>query len=236
MKLNRWSVPDSPPTTPLLVPQPTVKGIGNYAVHELPRAAEEAMAALRERGWKTRSWWDGTRGRLTSCVTCRRHQERGFQGVGICDECIQVGRCVSSTGRHRPIRGWIIKRDGIATPRRFCGFCGTDCGDPEKRSWLYNIEFYDNRSEYVTEPCERCGTEEGTQVHHWAPRAIFVDASAWPTSSLCQPCHSAWHDAMRRSGGWSLPANDLACSPNMRDSEIWAPWLYQRQSAAPESS
>lgn len=53
--------------------------------------------------------------------------------------------------------------------------------------------------------CGRCGATAGTlHRHHWAPRALFVDADDWPTSTLCPPCHSRWHSTvtpgMRRSG------------------------------------
>lgn len=42
-------------------------------------------------------------------------------------------------------------------------------------------------------PCERCGSEEGSEVHHWAPFHLFDDADKWPTSHLCKACHSLWH-------------------------------------------
>lgn len=42
-------------------------------------------------------------------------------------------------------------------------------------------------------PCQVCGMF-GTELHHWAPTAIFgVEASSWPTSYLCIACHSEWH-------------------------------------------
>ncbi|WP_425518228.1 HNH endonuclease [Nitratireductor kimnyeongensis] len=42
-------------------------------------------------------------------------------------------------------------------------------------------------------PCERCGSTEGTEVHHWAPWHLFDDADEWPTSNLCKSCHTRWH-------------------------------------------
>lgn len=47
--------------------------------------------------------------------------------------------------------------------------------------------------------CERCGTA-GTEYHHWAPRAVFLDADEWPTAWLCPRCHSEWHQVMRIAG------------------------------------
>lgn len=46
-------------------------------------------------------------------------------------------------------------------------------------------------------PCEVCG-QFGTQLHHWAPRGVFGfdEATHWPTSYLCVPCHSDWHRRM----------------------------------------
>lgn len=45
-------------------------------------------------------------------------------------------------------------------------------------------------------PCVVCGAR-GTDIHHWAPRALFGDESdLWPTAWLCPPCHQRWHAAM----------------------------------------
>jgi len=42
--------------------------------------------------------------------------------------------------------------------------------------------------------CARCGTNEGVEQHHWAPRSVFRDDyDMWPTSNLCRSCHSRWH-------------------------------------------
>lgn len=42
-------------------------------------------------------------------------------------------------------------------------------------------------------PCERCGSEEGSEVHHWAPAHLFDDSHDWPKSHLCRKCHLEWH-------------------------------------------
>jgi hypothetical protein len=42
-------------------------------------------------------------------------------------------------------------------------------------------------------PCQVCGAF-GTELHHWAPAAIFGQESAlWPTAHLCPGCHQEWH-------------------------------------------
>lgn len=42
--------------------------------------------------------------------------------------------------------------------------------------------------------CERCGTDEGVELHHWAPREWFEDdCDLWPTGWLCPICHAEWH-------------------------------------------
>ncbi len=45
-------------------------------------------------------------------------------------------------------------------------------------------------------PCQVCGSF-GTEVHHWAPAAVFgQEAALWPTAQLCRDCHSEWHRRM----------------------------------------
>ena len=45
-------------------------------------------------------------------------------------------------------------------------------------------------------PCERCGSSEGVEDHHWAPQHIFQDAHTWPRSYLCISCHNEWHETI----------------------------------------
>ena len=47
-------------------------------------------------------------------------------------------------------------------------------------------------------PCARCGAF-GTELHHFAPRAIFGgdEAEMWPTAWLCPDCHDYWHRMMK---------------------------------------
>lgn len=45
-------------------------------------------------------------------------------------------------------------------------------------------------------PCQVCGSF-GTEVHHWAPAAVFgAESALWPTALLCPDCHSEWHRRM----------------------------------------
>jgi len=53
--------------------------------------------------------------------------------------------------------------------------------------------------------CKRCRAWGPTEIHHWAPRALFADSACWPTSELCHRCHVEWHQtiatAAARKGG-----------------------------------
>lgn len=42
-------------------------------------------------------------------------------------------------------------------------------------------------------PCIICGSREGTENHHFAPRHIFEDAEQWPQGNLCTKHHKEWH-------------------------------------------
>lgn len=45
----------------------------------------------------------------------------------------------------------------------------------------------------IVAPCDHCHRHVGTQVHHWAPRALFEDPDSWATANLCVGCHAFWH-------------------------------------------
>lgn len=55
---------------------------------------------------------------------------------------------------------------------------------------------------YENPPCRVCGAF-GTELHHWAPRAIFgpLEAEHWPTDYLCKECHEHWHQRMAAAAG-----------------------------------
>jgi hypothetical protein len=181
-----------------------IRGLGNFHLRELSPRAFEALNRLNVAGWMN--------GRSATC-SCGRAFSM-FTKI-ICHEC--VPRCP-----HRALSGYVIKRDGVAVARNRCGYCGIAMSDPRRGSWIYDVCFKDHREDQEPRPCERCGSPDGTQLHHWAPYAIFADADAWPKSWLCQPCHSTWHGAMRRADGYRLADDDLASSPNTSaDDTVW---------------
>jgi hypothetical protein len=132
---------------------------------------------------------------------------------------IRCGTCRRDC-KHEPTHGYIIQGDGRYAPKAYCCWCGQNCPgpfgypnpDPKRRQerWLFDFCFKDIRHDQTPEPCERCGSSEGTQLHHWAPTAIFADADDWPTGWLCPRCHAAWHQAMRAARGHRLPSDQLA--------------------------
>ncbi len=48
-----------------------------------------------------------------------------------------------------------------------------------------------------TGECARCGSTDGTEVHHFAPKHLFDDYDQWPTADLCRSCHDEWHRKTR---------------------------------------
>lgn len=90
--------------------------------------------------------------------------------------------------------GKIVCSNGAIQYKAYCLECGgkgapftygeVDGLDPDRIPIL--------RSHDVV-PCERCGSEEGSEVHHWAPIHLFEDAEDWPMSHLCRKCHMEWH-------------------------------------------
>jgi hypothetical protein len=46
----------------------------------------------------------------------------------------------------------------------------------------------------AAEPCARCGSETGTEWHHFGMKHIFEDAESWPGAYLCPNCHREWHN------------------------------------------
>lgn len=45
--------------------------------------------------------------------------------------------------------------------------------------------------------CDRCGSGDGTEYHHYAPSHLFDDADRWATGYLCRSCHTEWHRKTR---------------------------------------
>jgi hypothetical protein len=91
-------------------------------------------------------------------------------------------------------------RNGVKHLYRGCG----DCGRPlEGGRWLPQSGDLDALPIGIDErpcnpPCVRCGGF-GTELHHFAPRALFgqEEADLWPTAWLCSGCHDYWHRMMK---------------------------------------
>ena len=74
-------------------------------------------------------------------------------------------------------------------------------GEPERvltnteRKMADGVEYEPSRT--AGRACEVCGSKVGIHLHHWAPLHLFGnEAHKWPTSFLCQPCHSRWHSTV----------------------------------------
>ena len=74
-------------------------------------------------------------------------------------------------------------------------------GEPERvltgteRKIAEGIEYLPSRT--AGKACEVCGSTQSVHEHHWAPFHLFgAEAAKWPTSFLCQPCHSRWHSVV----------------------------------------
>ena len=176
-------------------PMPMV-GLKNYRLRELhPNAA----AAIRD--LHTQQWQCGVE---TVCGCGRKFATWST---------IKCSNCRINCD-HLAISGYIIQSDGRCAPRAYCGWCGEKRPDPPRGSWIYEYCFKDNRQDRPPQPCERCGSGNGTQLHHWAPRAIFDDPDDWPTGWLCPECHTFWHNSMYAAKGYSLGDNRVSLPPN----------------------
>lgn len=137
-------------------------------------------------------------------VTCRKCSQpfNSYGGRLWCRFCRDMIWC----GHQHTIHGHMIKRDGVKQGKRWCVQCGATF-DTRREDGRGPVLFYDLRQDGAVEPCARCESAAGTQLHHWAPRAIFGarEADRWPTSNLCPACHSLWHRLMRQAVGARLP-------------------------------
>lgn len=189
---------------PLIHPfhKPSVEMVGlhnNYWFREIHPNALDALNKLYEQGWLRDEW--------AVCPSPCGQQVNTFSAAR-CSACVK--RC-----QHLPVPGYIAQSDGRYAPRQYCGHCGVrQQPDAPKNKVIYNFCFKDPRGQFPPEPCERCKATTGTQLHHWAPVAIFEDAWDWPMAWLCPACHQFWHNTMRDAGAYhfsdgrrvSLPA------------------------------
>jgi hypothetical protein len=73
-----------------------------------------------------------------------------------------------------------------------------DITDPPDTWPVVTDNRFDASGYIVVPPCAHCGTHDGVQEHHWAPRELFPDADRWGTVPLCPPCHTLWHRRINR--------------------------------------
>lgn len=93
--------------------------------------------------------------------------------------------------------GRVLCRNGTEQFKAVCLECGGKGGSLPFAD-VANIEadVVPLIAEHVANPCERCGSESGSELHHWAPRHLFDDADEWPQSYLCRDCHAEWHSTV----------------------------------------
>lgn len=94
----------------------------------------------------------------------------------------------------------VIQANSVRTYKLLCVGCGRLCSNAIPASklpdWvLSNAPVYRDHMDQTT-LCARCGSNDGVEMHHWAPRSVFDDADEWPVALLCPRCHSRWHEAM----------------------------------------
>jgi hypothetical protein len=171
---------------------------GRLGWNDRVRAAFTARRLEIERAWAGAVSWELVP-RAEPCPRCFSPWVRA-RGYGTwCTKCVHA--CAHTLLER--IYGVVIKSDGSRKPVYACGDCGglidARRGDPRRGEHVF-------RDLRTTAACARCGRLEGTQSHHWAPRAIFgTDADNWPLANLCIECHHIWHQMMRRAGGYRLP-------------------------------
>lgn len=91
--------------------------------------------------------------------------------------------------------GKIVCSNGVNQFKFYCLECG-GLSNPIAHTHLVDVEKYyvvPVLNDFGGLPCERCGSSEGSEKHHWAPKHLFNDAETWPKSYLCRECHARWH-------------------------------------------
>ena len=125
------------------------------------------------------------------CAKCRRPPRWGdVHHRLVCYDCRQA--CEHTAA----VTGYIITRSGSQQAQRRCLECGAGphhAGNAPRGSQYLDICFADHRDNTT---CEHCGSLDGVELHHYAPRNTFPDADNWATGYLCRPCHHLWHRTM----------------------------------------
>jgi hypothetical protein len=169
-----------------------VEGLSKYTVVPVEPALK---ADLEQKFQRDAEWQNHQR---VWCHICGQHTRRKPTTPG-CRGCCP----------HTPafqFAGYLRKGNGGHVAQWLCMLCGyrRDVRRGETDT-IRDICIQDNTLLDPPEPCARCRSTTGTELHHWAPSAIFNDAGSWPTSWLCVACHRTWHQAMRLAGGYRLP-------------------------------
>ncbi len=117
------------------------------------------------------------------------HPSSGPCHAGICNIC--TWNCEHPF----TVTGYIIKRNGGVQVRTRCLRCNREPRNsaPRRGSEYWDILLADLRD---SSSCERCGSLDGVELHHYAPRNVFPDADQWATGYLCPECHRHWHRSM----------------------------------------
>jgi hypothetical protein len=101
----------------------------------------------------------------------------------------------------------VISSTNVRQYRQRCTCCGHVSGrsiaygrlSPNQRA-AAEVVYRSAPKEY--EPCAyRDCRNVPTELHHWAPRALFPDADNWPQDYLCvKTHHPRWHKVMETPG------------------------------------
>ncbi len=183
-----------------------VVGDGRVVVtnsHDPAHLAGPLLAAGRVQEALSVVSWEIDRDRRAACPCGQTFIINGFKTrCHVCrDEC----------GHVDVLLGFKTLANGRRSPTKVCTGCGY-MFDLPKRTPIGEYCFKDNRRVYGTHPCARCGSMEGTELHHWAPVSIFgwSEAERWPKAWLCTDCHTRWHRMMRRAKGFRLTEREMA--------------------------
>ena len=156
-----------------------------------------------------------------TCVKCQARPRWGGDSHfgGVCWDCERT--CDHST----TVTGYIVTRSGSHQVQRRCLLCGcgpTKAGHVPRGGSYLDICLADKRDDTT---CEHCGSLDGVELHHYAPRNTFPDADNWATGHLCRPCHQLWHRTMngylwRRAKRPSATASTPAVQPVTSASDV----------------
>lgn len=138
---------------------------------------------------------------------CLAHDDRTDQPCRLCGRhCwgVVCRPCKDACTHEYTVNGYLLRVSGTRDAKARCLTCG-ELWSLRRGAQIANVCVRNNLARQEVPPCARCGATSGTELHHWAPRAIFNDADEWPVAPLCPTCHTTWHNAMRTARGASLP-------------------------------